>query len=300
MPSDADFYIRWDVRGPHRVEYTEDGLLIVRTLEVYNIPISPGESDPSVLLKCLSQPLFPKWGWAYPDPSYSNGVVRGIFGKSIDRITNAGTFDFHYLAPFDNFAETGVIKYTLEDLTLSRQVTTYTAATQDISLDLIYGRGATGVQNFPLIAGDSYKVAGVPKFDGYRMLRATGRATKAQWDAVKGAVREAAFRIHSDDWGDYERGRWLFMGPQTRTTDKGQTYSIQLDFIEERFGHFPIIAYFNEFGEHPGDSSTEADVRAAGPPTEGNIITYNGITMASIYLETTFSDLFSFTPDAET
>jgi hypothetical protein len=195
----------------------------------------------------------------------------------------------------------GASAWTVTDATTSEFVPCFATSAGGAALTVWYKKGQSPATTvFPGVDATHDArlkgVRGIHRLSPRRHLRVTGRLLAVNWDAVKTAIRAASGKINSDVWGGYARGTWLFLGPVTRTADFGRTFDIELDFAYDPNGHYPIGVYFDEHGEHPADSATEAQLRTGGPPPENTYKGRNGIMMASVYPETPFTPLFAFLP----
>jgi hypothetical protein len=122
-----------------------------------------------------------------------------------------------------------------------------------------------------------------------------------QWQPLVDACRG---KINQSPWGPgsnggtiknlcQPRGYWYFNGAQTTTNDFGQTFTIDMNFFGDDRLWYSLLCYTDATNYHPYNCSTEADVRAAGPPDVGKCIFGNGLTLASTQSESDFS-IFTF------
>lgn len=279
----------------NEVRNTRQGLEIIRPCYVKDIEIAEGTSDPEVLLKIISDPQCPKIDDAHPS-TLVDAVLDEHRLRSIDSsFKTSAWMDLVYRATPITLVPGAPIQFVVEQSSQQVTVTTYGTA-GGTALTIWYKKGEEATTAvFP--TGGVLKGVGVTKILTYDVLRAVGTATRAQWDAIKGVVRAARGKIHSDNWGTAERGKYFFLGPTTRYLSGSKFVNIQLEFLGDENGHFPLVAYFDEHGEHPADSASENDVRSGGPPGENTYSGRNGMLLASIYGETPFGGLFNFTPD---
>lgn len=273
-----------------------NGFEIIRGVTVKDITFSPGESGALVWSKACNTPGFPLVGDLL-DPAYP-AVLLFRQLESVDRFKNLVRGQLIYTSPPQPTGGT-TINYTLTDATQTNHIQTFCTADGSANLYVNYKFGApTNVYLDDTDSTDWFHF-GAPKIVTYRSLRAIGRATGDQWNAVKASIRAAAGTLNATPFGSDDRGWWLFLGPITRTQDNGASYVIQLDFVrgEKRHSFYPIGFYLDRDGRHPRDAATEQEVTAPGLPIVGGIYRTNGATIASIYEEFDWPPLFNFTPD---
>jgi hypothetical protein len=198
-----------------------------------------------------------------------------------------------YTSPFQQDGGGG-IQYSLTDASQVSHVRSFSSGNGD-SLQTWYKAGTAGTISSPP-ADSQFKDFQTTKMLPSGAIRATGFATAAAWDAVRISILTAKGKVNSRGWGIYTRAQVYFVGPTTTTFDNGNSFQIQLDFLTTSLEWMAWGEFFDPLGNHPRDSATEANVRAGGLPTVGAQAQYNGITLASQYLEADFNALFSFTP----
>jgi hypothetical protein len=281
---------KFDTVQPHNIVDREDGIEITRGCLVTDIDISPGVSDPAVFLKILKSPLCPLRNSTYPDPDFNWCLCKERRLLSVSA-NNAANCQFVYRGVPPVFG--GGISYELEDANVTETVNTFATASGD-TIKIQYKKGGDTVVVFtnPFVE----KPIGVRRIRSYRCLRATGMATKSEWFAVRDTIKALRNNINSVPWGGEPRGTWMFLGPISRIQTNNNRVQIELPFIEGIDGHYPIGAYFDQYGFHPADCTTEADLRADGLPVVGAYHRRNGITIASVYPEINFNSFFNFTP----
>jgi hypothetical protein len=276
-----------------------NGLQLVRGVTVHGLTFAVGEGPVEVWAKALLEPGMPVLG-SVASPSYPQCILmeRRLAGINGHNKTVRG--ELVYTVP-PSIGEGATINYTLTDAFQSAHVLTQTTADGSENLYTLYkvGGDPTIAQTDP--DAHDYSFA-APKIVVYRTLRAIGRATKLQWNAVKADVRAAAGKLNTGNWGSstHPRGSWLFLGPITRTQDGGNSYIIQLDFVkgETPYSFYPIGFYRRRWdGAIPKDAATEDEVVSPGLPVEGGIYRTNGASFASIYKESGWQGIFSFGPD---
>jgi hypothetical protein len=299
--------LKFDVRAPARIRNTRtNGLEITRGVDVLDIPIAAGASDPAVLLTALTLlgtgptdrvNRFPQIGDLYPGTNVPVDEQRVV---SVDHVTNALEAEVIYRAP------------TLVDLTTTNWVVTHDSQANHILTNYVAnGSQATEVHYMvgaPNVVGPvgtiadeianrvDKKVVAVSKIEITEVITVEAILTADRWNSAKAAFRAARGMINADEWGGYRRGTWLFLGPTSRTSDRGSNFAVRLTFLEALGGWYPLGVYHNKFGIHPTDSGSEQLLRASPPPYFGWYRT-NGLSVFSIYGETPFTPLFSFTPN---
>lgn len=301
---------KWDQRDRHRIRFTRQALEIQRGCMVTGVTVTPdgGGTDPEVWVRVLADAACPKPGVAvYPSATYpfSSAVLDEIVPESVGpaqpnswvRMTGV------YRTPVpQGDGSAGASAWTVTDSTVSEFVPCYATSAGGAALTAWYKKGepdTTAV--FPGVdAAHEAKlkaVRGVHREVPRRVLRVTGVLLAAAWNGAKASIRALSGKINHTTWGSDPRGRWLFTGPTTRTSDFGKSFSVELLFKYDPLGHYAVAPYFDEHGQIPPDIASEATIRAAGPPTENTYIGRNGIMMASIYPEGDFS-AFAFTPNS--
>jgi hypothetical protein len=324
-------YIRFDRRGPARVENSIDnGLLIERGIQVSNFTITNKTgtgSDPQVLLRCLSMlgsgvgdyvNRFPQLHDPYPpknvlggDVDFSFCTVRGQRITGIDRSNRTVEAIISYHSPIGPQSP-GVITYTVHRKTLQHWVRTFVTAGGLEVLSTWYQPGGdiNAHWNAPTsprdttdpvaIAQTGILSAPAQKLLTSRVIEITGITYKDEWDSQKATFDAAAGCINSDTSGVWApRGTWLYVGTDV-TISNGGTIGTITHVIIEGVGSgrwFPILPYFDQHGVHPADSAPEINLQTAAdspgyPPPLGTQIRINGLTMASVQNETNFHTLF--------
>jgi len=294
--------IEFDVVDGFGVREKLDSLEIVRPILVKNVPGDcSGGQNPGVLLQALTAPGMPSLRSGYPYPGYTGALLEERNPRSI-RSVDSVAVDLVYRLRVTQAS--GINTWSLTDSTQTAHLITYVSADGSTSLLVWYEPTATDSQNVPPASSTTVqtvqRIVGVQKINTYRVLKAASTMRGDDWATVKDSIHDAAGKINSDTWGSHGRGTWLFLGPSTKTFDPTQSVvQVELNFLQDKNGHFPLLAYVNEKGVHPANSITEKKLRdrsPAGPPVVGAIKTGRGLTLASIYQETAFSGLFSFTP----
>lgn len=292
--------VDWDTVEGARVRKTRQVLEIYRTCVVSQVPIdcSVGGTDPSVLLKVLS--VLPSPGALHPDPTYP-AVLEDyeiVAVKAVDTVVVALIYRLN-LTLGDPTAPGTWIKSTD---TLYYQEETYSTALGSKSIKVYYTPGGSPGTGVPP-ASAYQRIGKARKFRGYKVMTVTGRMYYNTWLAtVEPLIAPAEFKINSDAWGAYARGKWMYMGakvdvPLLATTSSAVLVAtITCKYLYEPLGHYALMAYLNERREHPNDAISESSLRAIGLPAVDDIVMRNGKTLASVYAETTFSDKFAFVP----
>lgn len=285
----------FDLRDGNEVRNTINGIEVIRPVMVTGVPIAAGSSDPSFLFQVIADAGCPQLLDAHPTVPDARLEEHQL--RSVDRSKRHALLYLVYRGIPTSVGTVGEITFLCEQGSQQVTVTQYGTAGGLVALSTWYKPGEAPETNV-IPAGIKPKGATVIKVQTYDALRATGRATRAQWIAVKAAIRGARGKIHSDAWGTATRGKYLFLGPSISYFAGGRMVDIRLDFLGSENGHFPLIAHFNEFGERPSDTAPEATLRSvSGLPAVGAQIRHNGMTLASVYDETPFTPLFNFTPD---
>jgi hypothetical protein len=283
-----------------RVRNTVNGLEVVRRCTVYDIPTAVAGMGYKALISIISDTQCPRLHTAFPDPTVPAFLDEHQL-VSIEQPKRRAELDLVYRSP--PFIAGGTeILWVVQDQSLTNHITTYATAGTDggTTSILLWYRPNESASTDVRPADAVTQNVGTHKIIPYRGLRVNGRATQQQWSAVRKVIRAASGKINSDNWGTYTRGQWLFLGPTSTTTDNGNTYNIELTFLGDMHGHFPIVVYVDpQTGHIPGDISTEAKLRSGGLPTFGDMFRRNGLGLVSIYEETTFADKFNFNPDTE-
>jgi len=289
--------IKFDVVRRARVVYNLKGITINRQLIVYDIPIAAGDSDPEILLKCFGVSGFPTIGSAYPSSGFSYASLDEIQIDSIDQNTSAVEVTLIYRGALIVPDPSGGIAFTITQQTTQSSVQTGMTADGQQALEAWYlGSAAGGVAN-PTPNAQIFHGT-VQKIKCAEILRASATCTKAQWDAVKPDIRAAIGKVNSVEWGGFEQGYWLFLGPSTRTLDSaGLTLFVQLDFAGDKDLWYRFMVYRDPNGRIPPDIDTEAVLRANGVPGDGGMAEGKGLSWVSVQQETDFNPLFGFTPD---
>ncbi len=160
-----------------------------------------------------------------------------------------------------------------------------------------------------ILAGDGLPADYTPRTDAvhkyvpHRTLKARSYILQDDWDRVKKEVRAAAGCINMDKWGDDERGTWLFTGPITSTTEPYADFpllTIELNFLNDPKGFYPMGFYRDAYGSHPPDCATEIALCNGDPeettgtnkPALNGVLGRNGICLISVQKEVAFTPLF--------
>lgn len=277
------------------IRNTIHGLEICRRTRVYDLPVSAIGTAHLALTNILRDPQCPRLTRAHPDPQ-TGAYLEEHRLVSVEKPKRYADLDLIYRSVAIDGSQQ--VAWTVEDSSISDHVLTNRTANGMASLSVWYKANepdtTTAAPNGATIIG-----ATVHRIVVNRVIRVTGRATRQQWISIRNNIRAARGKIHSDSWGGYQRGTWLFFGPHTFTSDRGNNYSISLEFAERENGWYPVEIYRDEQGRIPKDLATEGALRQSGPPGLGTYKGRNGIVIASVQGETSFSNLFAFTPDEE-
>lgn len=279
-----------------RIRNTVDGTEYVRRVTVVDIPVEAAGSGHMAMVRILTDPQCPQLNTAFPAPS-TGALLKERNLVALQTPKRRVEMELVYFAVLDpSSGGGGQIVWTVQDGPIVNHVLTNMTSNQGATLTVWYKPGeSTSTTTFP--SGASLKGIQTHKVQCDRQLRVTGRASKAQWTAIRNDIRAAAGKINSVLWGGYPRGDWLFLGPLTSTIDRGNNFDISLEFWWKRGGHYTIGFYTDEFGNIPSDITSEATLRTGGPPPEGTYKGRNGVMMGSVQIETNFNALFTFTPD---
>jgi hypothetical protein len=255
--------------------------------------------DPNVLTKCL--PVLPGLFAPHPDSAnFPNATLRERRIRSV-RSPNIAIVDLIYRTNF------GPSDFVLEEISQTEYLQTLMTADGTKQLGSYFDPTDVPSSN-PFLARTAppsgFKLAspsGVMKFQGKTIIKATGWMLYTDWQKHRRSIRAARWHINSVPWGDDpvndDRGCWMFANLITRTDDLNFTKVIELYFINDPRGHYPIFGYIDPQTGLPVQAGvTESQVRAWGPPAVGGQWLGNGITRASVYLEIDFNPLFNFSP----
>lgn len=278
-----------------RVRNTIHGREIVRRCRVFDLPVQALGTAWAALLNIIKDPQCPPLNVLHPDPTTQAFLEEHVL-VSIEKPKRYVDVDLIYrAAPVDSGGQ-DVIAWTVTDQHVTQHVLTNRTAGGVDNLNVWYKLN-TSPQIDVKPAGSITKGVETHKMIPERVIRVTGRATKQQWTALRPKIRAARGRINKDNWGGYNRGVWLFFGPNTHTIDRGNSYDVSLEFGERELGWYPINVYRDENGNIPDDIATEKILRTGGLPPEGSKLRRNGIAISSVYEEVAFASIFNFTPD---
>jgi hypothetical protein len=298
--------IDWDVVEGWSVQKTRDGIEVVRPVCVRGIETTcVSGKNPYVLLTALSAAGMPTVGsplaTEYPSLLYEDYRIRTI--GSVDSVM----VDLIYRQRVDDGSggSGAANTWSITDSYQTSQITTFATAdgSQGTSVWYLATAGAS------ITAGDltpptgaRVRIAGVHQFKSHRVITVSGRLRYDDWQTYRTAVRAAASCINSDTWGTSTRGTWLFLGPTSRFFDRNLNPAslvyVELAFMNDPDGHFPLIGYVDPQGIHPADAAVETEVRSIGGlPAVGGLTRRKGKTLVSVQREVAFSSLFAFTPD---
>lgn len=281
-----------------RVVNSVNGQLVIVPCVVKGVSIEPPASgqfggDSTVLTRV--SPFLPSLYTPHPDTvNYPYLTLREYEIRSYRASFSEVHVDLIYRAP-------GPSDWVLEEISQSEYLRTFTTANSQKQITCWYKQGASNTVTSPP-AGAKLEVPadGVQKYVGKRILKAKGWMKYAAWTPIRANVRTALWTLNHSQWGDDPvadaTGCWLFANMITSTHDLNRTKNIELFFINDPGGWYPITQYLDINNRHPGDGTTEAQLRAVGLPVIGGQITMNGITRSSIYNETEFNAIFNFDP----
>lgn len=284
-----------------RVRNTIHGVEIVRRVTVFDLPVESLATSHKALLRIIADIQCPRLRTAHPDPATGAELEEHQL-VSIEEGKRRVEMDLVYRGGFNEEGGGGGIIWTMEDAPVVSHVLTNQTADLTRALNVWYKSGEpdttqTTNNGGTLVSGADIKGIQAHKAVVDRTLRVTGRTTRAQWAAYRQSIQGMAGTINNATWGGYPRGEWLFLGPHTRTIDRGNTFDAVLEFWWKRGGHYAIGWYIDEQGRIPKDVAKEASVRLGGPPPVGHYKGANGVMMGSVQGEANFSSVFNFTPD---
>lgn len=301
-----------------------NGVEITLTGLVRNIPvlITDSVSNLTVLTRC--RPALPVQYSPHPDmDNYPYATLRDVYIQS-RRSFNSVIVALVYRQP-------GTAEFQLEEISQSEYLKT-SVISQAFSTSAFALSGSPTIkQNIEvwfdktknndltvmpddIAIGNPHRFAvDVSRFFGKRIIRASGWMTWDAWSAVRQQVNASLWSTNSSQWGDDpyadSTGSWLFQSMNNVTRDKNHTKEIQLYFIQQPGGHYPIAEWINAQGYHESGGTSEAAIRAMGPPP---LIDFdnvsgvdrffrsqwqmNGLTRAAVYPETEFNLTFNFDP----
>lgn len=301
--------INWDIVDGAYVAETGDGLEICRPVGVEGLvgDASDVGKNPAVLTEALATPGMPVRGDAHP--KNASAFLEDRRARSIGSVS-ACVVDLIYRQRGTglDLGHGAASTWSITDGFNLSQTTTFATADGSQNTQVWYV-GAAGMSPLgsgdippPAISETRVRVTGVHQFRSRRGMTVLGQLKKSDWDSWKAVVRAAAGKINSDTWGTATRGTWLFLGPTTRFYDRKNNPNsivyVELVFMHDPDGFYPLIGYVDPQGVHPADAATEAELRGIGGlPAVGGLTRRNGKTLASVQKETAFTPIFAFAPD---
>jgi hypothetical protein len=278
---------------------TADSTEITRPCLIRGLPVDDGASDPQVLLKATDHPASPADGEVFPTdkPLWAGCTLQDIVITSRPSKTSA-LANFVYRRKTDHGDGSTAGAWSVTYGSSVSHVTTYATANGTDLIRVWYKPGAAGtvITDGTPATGAKGKSVAVHQMRVSGYLKATALLKGADWSPLKAALRTRRGYINSDEWGTDPRGKWFFVGPTTRTTDFGASFTVELEFLEAEDSWFPMAIWHARDGSHPADSDQESVLTAGTHPSEGQQFAANGITWASIYKEFPYNDFFVFTP----
>lgn len=294
-------HVDLDVVNGTKIRRTLQVLEIRRQAVVSGIPIDcTGGTDPNILLKAINAPGMPPPYSLFPNSAYP-AVLEDY---NLDAVKSVDTVVIELVYRLNlAISLTSTVNWIQEEETQHYQVETWTTAKRTTPLHVYYQNGK-GLGDGTTIPSTAHVRSGkARKFEKFKVLTVRGRMYLATWLALKPILEPAELNLNSDTWGTSTRGQWLYLGPKIQVplptglaTNAVIVATVELKFLKEPLGHYPLLLYFNERREHPKNAVTEDRLRALGLPIVDRIRVTNGKTLASIYPETTYSDKFVFTP----
>lgn len=312
MPS-----LRLSLVDGQRVVDSVNGQEITLTALVEGITINPGDNDATVLSRCL--PILP----TLYSPHYDS--VNCPFATLRDRhVISRRSFTsvliaLIYRAPgtsqfvLEEISQADYLKSAITASGYSTVATSDTTQNIEVWFDVSGDNTATTIPSTISPRNPQRFCVEVPRFSGKRIIRATGWMLFSDWEMVRPKIRAAWLCTNSSQWGDDTvqdaTGCWLFQALTNRTSDLNITKEIEIYFIQQQFGHYPIAEWTNYQGFHEIGGVTAQQLIAQGPPpvmgfdaVGGIVRTFrgqwqmNGRTRAAVYPEVDFNSLFTFSP----
>lgn len=275
------------------IRNTVHGMEHGRRCRVFDLPTSATGTGYKALTAILRDPQCPMLNSVHPDAT-TGAFLEEHRLVSVERPKRYADLDLIYRSiPIDGNTQ---VQWTWEDSGISDHILTNKLAGGIGSLSVWYKTGTA--PSIDVIPDDAALIGAMThKIVVSRVIRATARLQKEKWFPMRKQLKPLAGTINRDTWGGYPRGTWFFFAPHASTIDRGNNYTVTLEFAERPLGWFGVEIYRDEQGKIPNDIAFERFMRQAGLPAEGNQARRNGITIASIYDEMPFTPNFSFTPD---
>lgn len=292
--------VSFDVVEGAAVSVSKTQMEIVRPCVVSGIPIdcSVAMTDPAVLLKAMT--VLPA---QYTQHPYRSDAYLEDYRIHSVRAVDTVVALLVYRTQSISIGGGPVNVWTKSVDTQAYQIETYQTAKGGKNLLVAYKSGAgTLLGNVP--PPDWTKRIGKARiWRTNKLLKFTGRMLLTDWEQNwQDQILALEECINSKPWGIYPRGQFLYLGSRIEipVSYANQTIiaiaTIELNFIYDKKGHFPLLAYFNERREHPNDASTETTLRNKGLPALDDLTIVNGKTLASAYDEGDFHGKFPFDP----
>lgn len=282
-----------------RANETQEMVEVVRPCLVRGIPVVDGATgtDPEVLFKMRLDPQCPARGSLYPTTilPYARATLQEFAIRSRLNATSA-IVDFIYRAKATLPGGAGIASnWSLSRSPQISHIQTYHSFDGQ-SLNKVWFKDGTAAGTTSEPSGADDYVAPVTKMRVNSVLTARALLSGDDWRSLSASIREIEEHLNSTVWGTDDRGVWFFVGPTTQTNDYGSTYSVELTFLENKDGWYPLAIFFDKItGQHPKGADKESSFTAF--PAPGNIITINGLTRVGEYGEVDFNAYFAFTPD---
>lgn len=311
--------VRMSLLDGQKVVDSINGVEITVTGLVQGITVT-GLSDQTVLTRC--RPFLPVQYSPHPDVvNYPFATLRDVYIQS-RRTTTSVLIGLIYKCP-------GTAEFILEEISQSEYLKSSVIAPAYSTFPVPAGLVVDNIEVWFDQNGDNTAVTipgtievGTPqrfavdvqRFFGKRILRASGWMLWSDWLLVRQQVRASLWTTNHTQWGDDTyadaTGSWLFQSMNNVTRDLNHTKEIQLYFLQEPGGHYPIAQWINAQGYHETGGVSEAALRAKGPPPQSSVTDnvwgvdrffrtqwqMNGLTRAAVYPETEFNLTFNFDP----
>jgi hypothetical protein len=304
--------IKYELIRVADISNTVQGLQVKRGVLVKDLPININvalDADPSVLLNGIGVAGFPQLYSLFPDSRYSWLILKE---QNLVEVVSKTCIKYQLVyRGFDpSAAGSPAAQWTIRDGYTMSYVPTFSSADDSFSLQTFYQQGSKGRVPWdssgnaiaPEPPGSSTKkgyqkkVAKVHKPLVHRQIVASQVMDKSVWNTLKPQMRALAGKINKTPWNG-PRGTWYFTGPESTTTDVGQTMIVRCTFLNNVYGWYPVAAWFSKLGDHPTDCDTEKYLRSFGIPDtypkENDILCGNGITICSVTGEGDFNTVFA-------
>jgi hypothetical protein len=289
-----------DVVNGTKIRRTNQTLEIRRSAIVSQIPIDcTNGTDPNVLIKALEAPGLPQPYSVFPNVKYP-AVLEDY---ELDSVRSVDTVVLTLVYRLNlSVSLTANVNWIQEEDIQTYISEVYTTARKTTPLYVYYKAGAGVGTN--VIPSDAHaRIGKARKHEKVKTLVVRGKMYLSAWLALKPIIEPMELCINSVNWGNSTRGQWLYLGhkiqvplPTGLAPNTIIIATVELHFLKEPLGHYPLLVYLNERREHPKDAKSESILRGLGLPAVDQLRMTNGKTLASIYPEADFNGAFQFTP----